>query len=296
MDCLKLFALGFGIAGLALAQGRGQQAPFVTHQLKPNIYWIEGGGGNSGVIVGDKGVVVIDAKTSAAGGKELLDDIAKITPKPVTTVILTHSDGDHVNGLASFPTGIKIIAHENNKKEQEAAMAAGGRGAPPAGHLPTQVVTNNKDDETLEGVKFEMLHWAPAHTSGDLIVYLPAEKVVFTGDIIATQLPDPLIHLEKNGSSAGWITTAKGIVALDADQFVPGHGNAQTKADVQKRLSDAEAKRAKIAKLVAEGKTLDEVKAAVDPAPAAPPAGGGGGRGGGFASYSQVVYTELTKK
>jgi glyoxylase-like metal-dependent hydrolase (beta-lactamase superfamily II) len=241
-------------------------------------------------------VVVIDAKTSAAGGKELLDDIEKITPKPVTTVILTHSDGDHVNGLASFPTGIKIIAHENNKKEQEAAMAAGGRGAPPAGHLPTQVVVNNKEDETLDGVKFELLHWAPAHTSGDLIVYLPAEKIVFTGDIIATQLPDPLIHLEKNGSSAGWITTAKGIVALDADQFVPGHGNVQMKADVQKRLSDAETKRANIAKLVAEGKTLDEVKAAVDPPPAAPPAGGGGGRGGGFASYSQVVYTELTKK
>jgi glyoxylase-like metal-dependent hydrolase (beta-lactamase superfamily II) len=295
MDCVKLFALGFGIAGLALAQGQGQQAPFVTHQLKPNVYWIEGGGGNSGVIVGSNGVVVIDAKTSAAGGKELLDDIAKITPKPVTTVILTHSDGDHVNGLASFPTGIKIIAHENNKKEQEAAMAAGGRGAPPAGHLPTQVVTNKKEDETLEGVKFELLHWAPAHTSGDLIVYLPTEKIVFTGDIIAMQLPDPLIHLEKNGSSEGWITTTKGIVALDADQFVPGHGDVQTKAQVEKRLNDAIAKRAKIQALVAQGKTMEEVKAAVDPPPAAPPAGGGG-RGGGFASYSQVVYTELTKK
>ncbi len=293
---MKLFALGFGIAGLALAQGPGQQAPFVTHQLKPNVYWIEGGGGNSGVIVGDNGVVVIDAKTSAAGGKELLDDIAKITPKPVTTVILTHSDGDHVNGLASFPTDVKIIAHENNKKEQEAAMAASGRGAPPAGHLPTQVVTNNKEDETPEGVKFEFLHWAPAHTSGDLVVYLPTEKIVFTGDILAMQMPDPLIHLEKNGSSAGWITTTHGIVALDADQFVPGHGNIQTKADIQQRLSDAEAKRANVAKLVAEGKTLDEVKAAVDPPPAAPPAGGGGGGRGGFASYSQVVYTELTKK
>ena len=76
-------------------------------------------------------MIVVDAKTSAAGGKELLDDIAKITPKPVTTVILTHSDGDHVNGLASFPKGITIIAHENNKKEQETALAAGGRGAPP---------------------------------------------------------------------------------------------------------------------------------------------------------------------
>ena len=122
----------------ALAQAP-PQAPFVTHQLKPNIYWIEGGGGNSTVIVGTNGVIVVDAKTTKAGGQELLDDIAKLTPKPVTTVILTHSDGDHVNGLAAFPTGLKIIAQENNKKEQEAALAAGGRGAPPADHQPTQV-------------------------------------------------------------------------------------------------------------------------------------------------------------
>ena len=203
-----------GLVTMASAQGPAP-APFMIHQLKPNVYWIEGGGGNSGVIVGDKGVIVIDAKTTPAGGKELLDDIAKITPKPVTTVILTHSDGDHVNGLRSFPAGITIIAHENNKKEQEAALAAGGRGAPPADHLPTQVVTKNKENLKIDGVKLELLHWAPAHTSGDLVVYLPGEKIVFTGDIIATQLPDPLIHLEKNGSSEGWITTAKGIVGSE---------------------------------------------------------------------------------
>ena len=57
-------------------------------------------------------LIVIDAKTTPAGGKELLEDIAKITPKPVTTVILTHSDGDHVNGLASFPAGITITAEK----------------------------------------------------------------------------------------------------------------------------------------------------------------------------------------
>jgi cyclase len=278
-------------ATLASAQAPAPM-PFVTHQLKPNVYWIEGGGGNSGVIVGEKGVIVIDAKTTAAGGKELLDDIAKITPKPVTTVILTHSDGDHVNGLASFPMGITIIAHENNKKEQETALAAGGRGAPPAGHLPTRVVTKNKENLKIEGVKLEVLHWAPAHTSGDLVVYLPSEKIVFTGDIIATQMADPLIHAEKNGSSEGWITTTKGIVALNSDQFVPGHGMIQSKSDIQTRLTNTEAKRAKIKELVAQGKSLEEVRAAVgDPPPAAP-----GGRGPNFPSFTTVVYNELSKK
>jgi cyclase len=274
----------------ALAQGPAPQ-PLKVHELQSNVFWVEGGGGNSGVIVGEKGVVVIDAKTTAASGKELLDDIAKITPKPVTTVILTHSDGDHVNGLVSFPAGIKIIAHENNKKEQETALASGGRGAPPADHLPTQVVTRNSESLEIEGVRFQLLHWAPAHTSGDLVVYLPAQKIVFTGDILAMQLPDPLIHLEKHGSSAGWITTAQGMVALDANQYVPGHGEVQAKAAVAKRLSDAEAKRAKIQDLVAQDKSLDEIRAAVGDAPPTQ-----GGRGPAFASFTEVVYRELTKK
>ena len=298
MHCRTALAKGFAItyvgalAGMALAQGQGQPAkPFVVHQLTHNVYWVEGGGGNSGVIVGDKGVIVVDAKTSPAGGRELLDDIAKITPKPVTTVILTHSDGDHVNGLASFPAGVNVIAEEGNKKEQEAALAKGGPGAPPADHLPSQVITKNKVRLTINGVKLELYHWAPAHTSGDLVVYLPSQKIVFTGDIIATTLPDPLIHLQKNGSSEGWITTTKGIVGLDSDQFVPGHGDVQTKSAIQKRLADAEAKRAKIKDLVAQGKSLDEIKAAVGDRPLAP-----GQPGANFPTFTQVVYEELTKK
>lgn len=275
----------------AFAQGPAP-APFTTHQLSSNVYWIEGGGGNSGVIIGEKGVVVIDAKTSAAGGKELLDDIAKITPKPVTTVIETHSDGDHINGLAAFPTSVKVIAHENDKKEQETALAAGGRGAPPEGHLPTQVVSKNHETLKIEGETIEAYHWAPAHTSGDLVLYLPNEKIVFTGDIIATQFPDALIHLEKNGSSAGWITTVQGMSALDANQFVPGHGDVQTKQAIEQRLATVTAKRAKIQEMIAQGKSLDEIKAAVDPAPAAGRGGAGGGRGPGFASFTEVVYKE----
>lgn len=295
---LKLGSLVFAIAASALAQGqppvgpppgggRGPAAPFETHMLKPNIYWVEGGGGNSTVIVGDKGVIVVDAKVSPAGGKELLDNIAKITPKPVTTVILTHSDGDHVNGLASFPAGITIIAHENNKKEQEAAIAAGGRGAPSKDHLPTQLITKNKESLKIDGQEIEVYHWAPSHTSGDLVVYLPSEGVVATGDVI-TQMPDPLIHPEKGGTSEGWFATAKGIVELKATIFIPGHGPIETKDDIQKSITRAEEKRNKIKDLVAQGKSLDEVRAALGEQPPAP-----GGRG---PAYTEVIYRELTAK
>lgn len=286
-------ALGFAcvwvVAGVCGAQppagGPGQvAAPFATHQLKPNVFWIEGGGGNSTVIVTNNGVIVVDAKVSKAGGQELLDDIKKITPKPVEAVIETHSDGDHVNGLAAFPAGVKVIAQENNKKEQEAALAKGGPGAPPADHQPTQVITKEKETVTIDGEKLELYHWAPAHTSGDLVVYLPAEKIVATGDIIAANNPYPRIHDEKNGSSAGWITTAKGIAALDADTFVPGHGPLQTKADIEKRIDDAVARRDKVIAETKEGKSLDEIKADVGDTDKL-----------NYKSWTQIVYEEEKK-
>jgi cyclase len=294
-----LLAMMSGLSVLApLATGQGRApAPFMVHQVTPNIYWVEGGGGNSGVIVTEKSVVVIDAKTTPAQGKQLADIIAKITPKPVTTVILSHSDADHVNGLVSLPAGIKIIAHENDKKEQEAALAAAVNGKPvpdatgfaeplpPVGHLPNQLVSKKKEQLKIDGTKLELLHWAPAHTSGDLVVYLPDQKIVFTGDIVAMNFPDPLIHLDKNGSSEGWITTMKGMIALNCDQYIAGHGDVQTKASLQKMLNDAETKRAKIKELVAQGKSLDEIKAAI-----------GGTWNSHWPSYIEVVYKELTNK
>jgi len=260
-------------------------APFKTHQLTPTVYWIDGGGGNSGVIVGKKGVIVIDAKITAAGGKELLEDIAKITSKPVTTVIETHSDGDHINGVVAFPKGVTIIAHENCKKEEEAAVTA-GRGSLPADRLPTQVVSKDKDTLKIDGVTIETFHWGPAHTNGDLVIYLPAGKIVFTGDIMSPEQPDPIIHPEKNGSSEGWIAATKGMAGLNSDRFVPGHGEVQTKAAVQKGLDAAVAKRAKIKDLVAQGKSLDEIRVAVGDPPAR----------GRIITFTEVVYRELTKK
>ena len=126
-----------GLAAPTLAQQPPQPPPITMKQLKPNVWaGLGGAGGNSTIIIGKTSVIVVDAKQTDAGAKDLLAEIAKITPKPVTTAIITHSDGDHVNGLVAFPTGIKIIAHQNNKKEQETALAAGGRGAPPPDRLP----------------------------------------------------------------------------------------------------------------------------------------------------------------
>src|SRR4029077_8780502 len=110
----------FVLAGVAsMAQQPAAPPPPTMKQLKPNVWaGLGGSGGNSTIIIGKTGVIVVDAKQTEQGAKDLLAEIAKITPKPVTTVFLTHSDGDHVNGLVAYPAGVKIIAHENNKTEK----------------------------------------------------------------------------------------------------------------------------------------------------------------------------------
>src|SRR5579872_7512673 len=83
-------------------------APVTIKQVWDNIYFVDaGGGGNAGFIIGKDGVIVVDTTTNS--GKQIVDGIAKLTPKPITTVILSHSDIDHVGGLKSFPQGLTII-------------------------------------------------------------------------------------------------------------------------------------------------------------------------------------------
>jgi len=262
--------------------------------LTGGAYWTSGGaGGNTGFIVGDSGVIVIDAKQTAASAKEVLDEIAKVTPKPVTHLILTHSDPDHVNGLVAYPKGLTIIAQENCKKEMEDAIAAaavaamapparagaaGGRGgAAPFNaallkdYLPTKTVAKTEED-TIDGVHLRLMSFGAGHTSGDLMVYLPDQKILYTGDILTMQFPSPFVHLEKHGTPEGMIANLKGALALNVDTYVPGHGDLQMKAAVQKRLTESEARLADVKKLFAEGKTLHETRLATgDPLPESGP-------------------------
>jgi glyoxylase-like metal-dependent hydrolase (beta-lactamase superfamily II) len=292
----QMMFLTFGsamIAGLAalapVSNAQAQATPIRVNPLTGGVYWIEGGvGSNAGVVIGKDGVIVIDAKQTPESGKAVLAEVRKLTPKPVTHVILTHSNLDHVDGLAGFPKGLTIIAQENCKKEMEHPRS-NPQNIDLHDYLPTKTV-NKKESLKIDGARFELLHFAPAHTSGDLIIYLPDQRIAFTGDITVTRLPYPLIHLEDNGSSEGWLESMKGIIALNADTFVPGHGGVQTKAELQKRLADTAARREKIKELVAQGKSLDEIKGLLGE-PVRPAAGGGQG----FASFTEVVYKELSK-
>lgn len=269
--------------------------PLTVTPLRGGVYWVSGGVPNTGFVVGDKGVVAIDAQMFAGTAKRELAEIAKITDKPVNAIILTHSDGDHVNGLPGFPLGMQIVAQENAKTEMLDALAdpqPHGLPTPPElkDYIPTITVRDRKN-LVLDGVRFELIHAAPAHTDGDLIIYLPDQKIVFAGDLVTPSMGAyPLIHLNKHGSSLGWIKSAKAILALDADTYISGHGDRLDKAQLRQRVADVEARRTRIEALVAEGKSLDDIKATFhDPAPP-------NAQAARFPSFTETVYQELTSK
>jgi cyclase len=125
-------------------------------------------------------------------------------------------------------------------------------------------------------------------------VYLPDEKIVFGGDLLVTNRPDTGIHMEKNGSAAGWIENAKGMIGLNADTYLTGHGEMMTKADVQKKLDLIQDKYNKIKAMAAQGKSLDEIKMSFGEPTAPPPPNANGAPPA--ATLTEVIYKEVSKK
>jgi len=291
----------------------------VMHRLTPTVYWSEGGVSNSGIIIGDSGVIVVDAKMTPDASKEMLGEIARITPKPVVAVILTHSDGDHIGGLSALPEGIQIIAHQNCVTEMQEpesqpggaqpgqqqgaqpgnaqsgpqrgqASPQAGQGTPAVKRMPNKIVSGNREEMTIAGVHLVLLHWVPAHTTGDMVVDLPDRKIVFTGDLL-TENPTPLIHREKNGSTEGWIESANALAELNAEVYVPGHGNVTDTASIRALVAKFSANREKIKRMVAQGKSLAEIKAVLND----PVAVAGQGHPA-FPTFTDVAYAELTSQ
>jgi glyoxylase-like metal-dependent hydrolase (beta-lactamase superfamily II) len=276
--------------------------PIKVMLIHDNVYWTNGGPpSNTGFIVGTDGVIVFDPKGTEDSAKEVIAEIAKVTKLPITTVICSHANPDHTLGLPAYPKGINIIMQQNAAKEVEDLTfyktwtgGGGDRAGSDKAYLPTQVV-GTRANLKINGVNLVLLHWAPAHTNGDLVLYLPDQKIAFLGDLGGAG-----IHLENNGSSEGMIESVRGLIALDTDTYVRGHGNLATKADLQKGLDDLVTRRAKIVGLYSDGKTLDEAEQImgekVNPRAKGTLPGLGTFRPARDMNFTEIVYTELSRR
>jgi glyoxylase-like metal-dependent hydrolase (beta-lactamase superfamily II) len=236
--------IGATLAALLAAAGAGaQDAPAMqAQQVSPSAWYVEGVSAlgspanqnfisNAAFVVTPAGVVVIDALGSPALAERLVALIRKITPQPITHVIVTHYHADHIYGLQTFKAlGARIIAHRAAKEYLHSETAQQRLEVSRVELAPwvnddTRLVEADEwlsADQTLKvgGVEFQIKIVGPSHTPEDLVVYMPREKVLFAGDLVFRSR----IPYVGQADSRHWIAALKTLLHYDAEVIVPGHG------------------------------------------------------------------------
>jgi cyclase len=205
-------------------------------------YVQEGGGlcvSNAGLIVGPDRCIAIDSLFSPSMTLAFRDAIRRVTDKPVRLLINTHHHVDHTLGNALFPEAL-VLSHANAKREQRRVGASVLELLRP--RLPELVAEADGVVQRLPEMTFtgsarfllgeraiELLHFGPAHTIGDALIVLPAERLLFAGDV-AFHYVTPL-GLE--GHIGGWRGVCDKIDGLEIDTIVPGHGPVGGKPELR---------------------------------------------------------------
>jgi glyoxylase-like metal-dependent hydrolase (beta-lactamase superfamily II) len=200
---------------------------------------------NSVLILGERGAIVVDPGGSDEVGWHVANTILGITSRRVTHVVNTHAHGDHYLGNTAF-IGARILSSEACRKAVEEhghewiALMEGavGRKLPATRAVPAvEVFPPGITATSIQGVR--IVFWVPpgSHTDGDLVVYLPDDKVLIAGDILVNGVVPTL----QDGFLRSWIATLDTMQTLEVNRFIPGHGPLMKAADV-KALRDALAK------------------------------------------------------
>ncbi|MGQ9801104.1 MAG: MBL fold metallo-hydrolase [Candidatus Saccharicenans sp.] len=275
-------------ASLLSATQQTTPPPLKIEKIRDNIYLIKGGSGaNCYFITGQKSNLLFDAKMTPDSFKEMLSEIQKISPKSLGMIILTHSDGDHVNGLKGLTEKVKILAH---KKTYEEMLPAVEQTPELKEYLPSETYEDSQMLE-FEGTRLELRNFGPAHTSGDTITFIPASKVAIVGDLMFFGR-DPLIHKHKNGTFFGYLKTLQAMLDYrpEIEAFLSGHSDPVGRQEVKGLIDSLKEKEARVRQMIEQGRTLDEIKLAFGVQP--PPAGTTVRR----PLLVEIIYQEITEK
>ena len=169
-------------------------------------------------VVTTEGVLVADGQGSVEETQRMIDHIAEITDQPITTVVVASDHGDHTAGNSTFPEDAAFFAHPTSAAALEAMAGNAREGAPPV-RLATDLVPD-REILTMGGREIHLQCLGRAHTGGDLVVYLPGEKIMFMSEAYLHRVFPAM----RSAYPSEWVDMIEAAQAMDVDVYVPGHG------------------------------------------------------------------------
>jgi cyclase len=256
------------IGSLTSLIGLGQNNNFDTVKIRPvqvaeNLYFLKGSGGNIGVFVGKDGTLMIDNQFAPLSNK-INGAIKTLSPNDIRFVINTHLHGDHSGGNENFKMmGATIVAHDQVRERlsKEQVNKTNGNVTPARPEDAWPVVTfSDKLNFFLNQEDIELIHDAPGHTDGDVIVHFKKANVYHMGDMFVTY-GYPYIDYNSGGSISGFISSLDTFLGMmdDNSKIIPGHGELCTKADVKKFRDRLAEIRDEVAAALKKGKKPEDL-------------------------------------
>lgn len=265
---MKIAVLALTLIGVATAQQPVDysKVQIETVKLTPNFYVLNGQGGAIGVLTGPDGVLMVDSQFAPLTEKIAAAIKQVSNGAPIKFLINTHVHGDHTGGNENLAKmGVTIFAREE-LRERLAHPAPGANGAPaapaPAAALPV-VTYDSPITFHMNGEDVQAIPIPKAHTDGDTLAYFPHNNVIMIGDYFRS-LGYPNIDRANGGSLPGMLAGIDKAISLcnASTKVVPGHGAITDRNGLMAHRDMIIAIRDKIAPMVAQGKTLQEVVAA----------------------------------
>src|SRR5687768_9660106 len=181
-----------------------------TIKLAENIYGYEeirqpGFTTVSLFVVGNDGVLIADGQGSPAATQKMLDEIAKVTPKPVKWYIVGSDHGDHTAGNSVLPKDIVYIVSKASRAQMK---------------LDAPAMTSDRQTLNAGGIEAQAIYAGRAHTGGDLLVYLPKQKILFMSEVYLNRVFPAM----RSAFPTEWVSVIDKALAMDVQRYVPGHG------------------------------------------------------------------------